>query len=123
MADFSIAFNKVLANEGGYVNDPSDPGGETYKGIARKIFTKWDGWLILDTLKRQSGFPANLEQNIDLQQKVKSFYEVNFWDKVNGDNITNQSIANSIFDFAVNGGVSTSASLAQMVLGEKTNGV
>jgi len=123
MADFSIAFNKVLANEGGYVNDPSDPGGETYKGVARKIFTKWDGWLILDTLKRQSGFPANLEQNTDLQQKIKNFYEVNFWDKVNGDNISNQTVANSIFDFAVNCGVSTSATLTQMVLNEKTDGV
>lgn len=123
MADFNNAFNKVIQHEGGYVNDPSDPGGETYKGVARKIFTKWDGWLLVDTAKRQSGFPANLEQNADLQQRVKNFYELNFWDKVNGDKITNQTIAESIFDFAVNAGVSTSASLAQMVIGQKTDGV
>ena len=123
MADFSTALGKVLDNEGGYVSDPSDPGGETYKGIARKIFNKWDGWLLVDIAKRKSGFPANLEQDTDLQQKIKDFYEVNFWDKVNGDNITNQSVAMSIFDFAVNGGVSTSASLAQMVIGEETDGV
>lgn len=123
MADFSIAFSKVLVNEGGYVNDPSDPGGETYKGIARKIFNKWDGWLLIDTAKRRNDFPSNLEQDVDLQQKVKNFYEVSFWDKVNGDNIKNQNVANSIFDFAVNAGVSTSASLAQMVIGAKTDGV
>ena len=123
MADFSKAFNIVLCNEGGYVNDPSDPGGETYKGIARKIFTKWDGWLLVDTAKRKNDFPANMEQDTDLQQKVKNFYEVNFWDKINGDNITNQNIANSLFDFGVNAGVSTSASLAQMVIGEETDGV
>ena len=122
MADFNNAFNKVIQHEGGYVNDPSDPGGETYKGVARKIFTKWDGWLLVDTAKQKSGFPANLEQNADLQQRVKNFYELNFWDKVNGDKITNQTIAESIFDFAVNAGVSTSASLAQMVIGQKTDG-
>lgn len=58
-----------------------------------------------------------------MQQRVKNFYELNFWDKVNGDKITNQTIAESIFDFAVNAGVSTSASLAQMVIGQKTDGV
>jgi len=123
MADFSTALSKVLDNEGGYVSDPNDPGGETYKGVARKIFTKWDGWLLVDIAKRKSGFPANLEQDTDLQQKIRDFYEVNFWDKVNGDNITNQAVATSIFDFAVNGGVSTSSSLVQMVIGQDTDGV
>ena len=40
MADFKIAFEKVLEQEGGYVNDVNDPGGETYKGVARSIHSK-----------------------------------------------------------------------------------
>ena len=62
MADFTQAFQLMIVHEGGYVNDPDDPGGETYKGVARKIFSKWDGWTKVDTLKRQANFPANLEQ-------------------------------------------------------------
>ncbi len=123
MADFTKAFQLMIAHEGGYVNDPDDPGGETYKGVARKIFSKWDGWPKIDLLKRQSDFPGNLDRDSEIQDAVSHFYQVNFWDKINGDQITNQVIANSIFDFGVNAGVSTSASLAQMVVGADSDGV
>ena len=123
MADFSQALKKVLQREGGYVNDPDDPGGETYKGIARKINSKWDGWTIIDIAHKKSGFPANLESDTDLQEKISSFYNVNYWDRINGDKISNQEVANSIFDFAVNAGVSVSSSLAQMVVGATADGV
>ncbi len=123
MAEFTQAFQLMIAHEGGYGNDPDDPGGETYKGVARKIFSKWDGWTKVDILKRQTGFPANLDKDPELQQNVSDFYRVTFWDKINGDQITNQDIANSIFDFGVNAGSGTSASLAQMVVGAKSDGV
>jgi len=123
MADFSKAFELMIAHEGGYVNDPDDPGGETYKGVARKIFSKWNGWTTIDILKRQSGFPASLDKNEDLQSAISDFYRVNFWDKINGDQISDQRVASSIFDFAVNAGSGTSSSLAQMVVGAKADGV
>jgi len=123
MADFTQAFQLMIVHEGGYVNDPDDPGGETYKGVARKIFSKWDGWTTIDMLKRQSGFPANLDRDPDIQQSVSDFYRITFWDKMNGDQITNQEVASSIFDFGVNGGIGTSSALAQMVVGVKADGV
>ena len=123
MADFTQAFQLMIAHEGGYGNDPDDPGGETYKGVARKIFSKWDGWTKVDILKRQTGFPANLDKDPELQQNVYDFYRVTFWDKMNGDQINNQDIANSIFDFGVNAGIGTSASLAQIVVGATSDGV
>jgi lysozyme family protein len=123
MAEFTKAFQLVIAHEGGYGNDPDDPGGETYKGIARKIFSKWDGWIKIDILKRQTGFPANLDKDVDLQQDVVDFYRVTFWDKMNGDNITNQQVAESVFDFGVNAGLGTSVSLAQMVVQADPDGV
>ena len=123
MAEFAAALEKVLKHEGGYVNDPNDPGGETYKGVARKIHSKWDGWALVDIYKKQNGFPANLDKDGELQKKIKDFYQVNFWNKINADNITNQEVATSIFDFAVNAGVSTSATLAQMVVGALTDGI
>lgn len=122
MADFNKAFQLMIANEGGYVNDPDDPGGETYKGIARKIFSKWEGWTKVDMLKKQANFPTNLDADTELQQNVSDFYQVTFWDKMNGDQINNQEVASSIFDFGVNAGIETSASLAQKVVGVDVDG-
>ncbi len=117
MADINIALQKTLNNEGGYVFDKDDPGGETYKGVARNMNGGWDGWTTIDLLKKQSGFPANLDNNSPLQELIKTFYKTNYWDTIRGDDLTNQNVADSIFDFAVNAGVATSAMLAQMVVG------
>jgi len=123
MADFSVAFQKVLQHEGGYVNDPNDPGGETYKGIAHNMNSKWEGWAIIDVQRKLPDFPKNLDSNVDLQGKVENFYETNYWDRIKGDDITDSDIASSIFDFAVNAGVATSSSLVQMIVDIKPDGV
>src|SRR4051794_33718383 len=109
MGNFSTALQKVLQSEGGYVNDPNDPGGETYKGIARNSNGTWDGWAIIDAQRTQAGFPAILDSNTDIQAKIQDFYQANYWNPVKGDDITNDDIATSIFDFAVNAGVGTSS--------------
>lgn len=123
MADFSPAYTATLQAEGGYVNDPQDPGGETYKGIARKLNSKWDGWITLDLAKQQSDFPANLDRSVELQEKIKAFYKINYWDKLRCDEITDQRIAESIFDFAVNAGAYTSAKLVQFTVDEEPDGI
>jgi lysozyme family protein len=122
MANFANAFAATMKAEGGYVNDPQDPGGETYKGIARKFNSKWDGWITIDMAKRENNFPANLDGNAELQQKIKAFYEVNYWDKMRGDDITDQNIAESVFDFAVNAGTIASSKLAQITVGAEPDG-
>lgn len=123
MAEFKSALKKVLAREGGYSMDPDDPGGETYKGISRKMHSKWSGWGQIDLYKRQPGFPDNLEKDMELQSETELFYQVNFWDKICGDHFADQSVAESIFNFAVNAGVGVSASLAQMVVDAHVDGV
>jgi lysozyme family protein len=123
MAEFQPALQKVLAHEGEYVNDPDDLGGETYKGIARNRHSKWSGWVRIDMSKGQSGFPANLEKDVKLQEEIALFYQVNFWDTLSADNINNQLVANSIFDFGVNAGVQMSALLAQIVVEATADGV
>ena len=123
MADFGTAFELTMAAEGGYVHDPDDPGGETYKGIARARNPKWPGWTEIDLLKNNSNFPNNLDTNPGLQTQVKILYEALYWDKIRGDDIGDQDIAESIFDFAVNAGPRTSAKLAQITVGAKADGV
>jgi lysozyme family protein len=123
MAEFQPALQKVLAHEGAYVNDPDDPGGETYRGIARNMHSKWSGWVCIDLCKLVPGFPANLEKDVELQNHITLFYQVNFWDQLNADKIDSQLIANSIFDFGVNAGVKVSALLAQLVVEADADGV
>jgi lysozyme family protein len=129
MADFKKAFNLMIVHEGGYVNDPDDPGGETYKGVARKMHPGWLGWLIIDLLKKQKGFPDNLhfpnELEIikELNYELSTFYYSQFWSKIKGESILNQAVAESIFDFAVNTGIATSVQLAQTVVKVTPDGV
>ena len=52
MADFHKALKRTAKYEGGYVNDPADAGGETYKGISRRANPKWDGWQLIDAHKK-----------------------------------------------------------------------
>jgi len=123
MANFDKAFERVLKNEGGYVNDPDDAGGETYKGVARNRNPAWVGWIRVDILKQGRGFPANCETDKSLQAAVKELYRVNYWHKIRGDEIDSQAIAQSIFDFGVNAGPILSSRLAQYVCGSKADGV
>lgn len=116
MADFKTAYNKTAINEGGYANDPEDHGGETWKGVARKIFPSWPGWLIVDAAKRQPGFPKSLYAIEGLQDCVDSFYRTNFWNVIKGDQINVQEVANDIYDSAVNMGTGTAIQLVQNTL-------
>ncbi len=113
MADYLRAYERMIRNEGGYklTNVKHDKGGQTYAGIARNRWSKWDGWKFIDTGDTP---PTDL---------VRTFYLDNFWTLVRGDQINGQRVAENIFDFAVNAGVSTAAKLAQIVVGATPDGV
>ena len=40
---FEIAIKEVLHHEGGYVNHPKDPGGETNLGVTKRVYEEWGG--------------------------------------------------------------------------------
>lgn len=109
MADFNIAYKKTAAIEGGYANNSNDRGGETYKGIARKIHPDWKGWTFIDGIKASFGTSAQVinqqaAKNLSLQALVNHFYKVNFWDALNLDSLNSQRVANELYDTAVNMG-------------------
>jgi len=123
MANYKEAIGLILKNEGGYVFDPQDSGGETFKGVSRNNFPNWEGWGIIDSLKKSVGFPKCLLDREDLTILVNDFYKTQFWDKVWGDKINDQEIANSIFDFGVNAGAGTSIKLAQEMCNVVNDGI
>jgi len=69
------ALEALLIEEGGYVNDPVDRGGETYRGISRVHNPRWAGWREVDALKSHHYFPKILEGSSTLNALVTSFYQ------------------------------------------------
>lgn len=116
MANFNIAYQITSAVEGGYSNNPSDNGGETWKGIARKMHSSWSGWELVDKHKQEPDFPSNLYKDADLQNRVLSFYKASQWDVLKLDQVNSQSIANELYDTGVNMGLSTAAKFLQRSL-------
>lgn len=113
MADFVSAFDRMIVNEGGYKlhTVAGDTGGQTYAGIARNKNARWAGWAAIDA----GEVPATA--------LVRDFYKVEFWDRLAGDRINEQRVAENLFDFGVNAGWKTSAKLAQVVVGATPDGV
>ena len=80
MAEFKLAIPITLENEGGYVNDPADPGGETKYGISKR------------------SYPALDIKNLTVEQAT-AIYLRDFWQF---DGIIDQRVANKLFDAYVN---------------------
>lgn len=115
MANFEQAFNKTMEFEGFYSHDPVDPGSETYRGISRRSHPDWPGWARIDQVKIEPGFPA-IVAYLDLDEQVKKIYRENYWEKIKGDVVPNQIIANKLFCFAVNAGNKKAIELLQISL-------
>jgi len=103
------AIIKTIGHEGGYVNDPVDRGGETYRGIARKFWPQWMGWLIIDQQKNSLDFPKNLKHIDTLNEMVVGFYHKNFLLSINLDLIDSGDIVKEVFDSGVNCGSKTAS--------------
>lgn len=121
-SDFLIAYNKTAIVEGGYVNDPADPGKETYKGIARAKHPNWQGWETIDSLlPNKAGMTSReidrvLGQSAQLSEDIKAFYKAEFWDRLNLSRVRFQLIANEVYDSAVNLGTHKPATWLQRSL-------
>lgn len=124
MASFEQAIGKTLLFEGGYSNRPNDSGGETYRGISRKNFPKWEGWTTIDAVKNGGGIMLPLELRLDkdaaLLASVITFYRQNFWAE---DAVTDQPTANKVFDLSVNVGKVHAFKITQIAAGIKADGV
>ena len=92
---FQKALNFVLAQEGGFSNDPDDNGGATNLGITQRVF---NGYLAHKGLK-----PLSVK-NINRLQ-AEEIYRVNYWLKT-GCHKMSPIFAILCFDTAVNMGVS-----------------
>jgi len=116
MANFEQSYAITMGHEGGYDNDPDDVGGETYKGVSRKYYPDWEGWVIIDNAKSGSNFPNNISNNLMLEKMVKLFYRRYYWNLFCGDDVLDQQLANELFDTGVNMGVTRAVDFLQKAL-------
>jgi lysozyme family protein len=122
MADFDPELKRVTSDdvEGGYVFDLDDPGGESYRGLARNRQPGWPGWLLIDAAKQRPGFPENLEADTALQVEVGTFYRA-LWRQFGLDEVDSQCLAGVIFDCAVNQGPSRATMFLQRAMNVTNN--
>ena len=122
MADFDKAFEKTVFNEGGYVNDKDDKGGETYMGISRKHHPNSLIWYIIDKVtakyKKVSDINRELKKDNELISLIKSIYKSDYWNPFDLNKEKSQRLANQIFDSAVNIGVQKTKLLIRRIKNE-----
>jgi len=82
---FRVAVEVVLAHEGGYVNDPWDPGGETKFGISKRSYPTLD------------------IRNLTREQAIE-IYRRDWWDRYGYGRIKSLEVATKVFDLSVNMG-------------------
>lgn len=95
----------LMTNEGGYVNDEDDLGGETYKGIARNRVpgSSWEGWKTIDELKKEGQIKRN-KQFSQLDESVRKFYDENYFNKSRADEFNDWGLAGQYTDAFVHTG-------------------
>lgn len=101
--NFDQAFAKLMEHEGGYVNHPSDPGGETKFGISKR------------------SYPGEDIRNLTAERAAE-IYRRDFWGPAGCDALPAE-VRFDMFDMAVNSGVKAAAKMLQSVVGAVPDGV
>jgi len=100
---FDEAFAKTIGHEGGYVNDPRDPGGETKYGVSKRAY------------------PALNIAALTLAD-AEAIYRRDYWTPAGCDAVPD-AIKADLFDTAVNAGVGRAIRLLQRAVGAAEDGV
>ena len=103
-------FALILKNEGGYVDNPSDPGGATNLGCTKAT---WEAWV---------GHPVTKDDIKALTPNdVMPLYKVKYWDTIKGDDLP-KGVDYAVFDYAINSGPSRAAKTLQSIIGAVADG-
>lgn len=104
--DFDEAFEALIGNEGGYVNDPADPGGETMYGITARV-------------ARAHGYTGAMK---DLPiDEAKDIAKAEYWTPAHCDDVP-IGLRFDLFDTAYNTGVHEAIVLLQRAMSLQADG-
>ena len=117
-SNFEKAITAVLKSEGGFTDDPRDPGNrlpDGRKGCTNLGVTQaaWEAYV---------GHPVSeADMRALTPEKVSPFYKRKFWDVVHGDDLP-IGVDYLSFDFAINAGPGRSIKTLQEALGVTADG-
>ncbi|MDH5633615.1 MAG: hypothetical protein OEZ10_11545 [Gammaproteobacteria bacterium] len=116
MSSFDAAILTVLKHEGGFVDDPADPGGATNYGVSLR-------WLrTLGDLDGDGYLDGDLDHDGDVdasdiramsQSDAENLYRLQWWNRYEYELINDQEVATKIFDMAVNMGAHQAHKIVQ----------
>jgi lysozyme family protein len=109
MNNFKECLDLVLKSEGGWVNNPNDPGGETNLGVTKRV---WEEWV---------GHPVKTLKNLT-KDDVAPLYELKYW-KASYCEVLPRGLDFVVFSMAVNSGPGRSVKLLQSSVGCLPDGV
>lgn len=110
-SSFDTALACVLRQEGGWSDDPRDPGGPTFRGIT------------LATLAAHRGRPVTARELRSItREEVAGIYRSRYWAAVAADQLP-AGVDLAVFDLAVNSGPGRAARTLQAALGLHQDGV
>jgi len=101
---FLTCIEVILRNEGGYINHPSDPGGETKFGICKRYYPDLD------------------IKNLTREKAIEIYYK-DYWLKMNLQGIRKSEVVLELFDMGVNVGIRMATKLAQKLVHAFADGV
>ena len=104
--NYQKCLETILHHEGGYVDHPDDPGGETNLGVTKKVYDEWGGTKNMKDLTVED---------------VAPIYKKNYWDRVKGDELPS-GLDLCVFDFGVNAGTGRAAKYLQNMVGATADG-
>jgi lysozyme family protein len=109
-SNFEQCFALVLKNEGGYVDNPADPGGATNLGCTKAVWEQYIGRSVTkDDIKALT------------PNDVMPLYKAKYWDTIKGDDLP-EGVDYAVFDFAINSGPSRATKALQSVLSVTVDG-
>jgi lysozyme family protein len=104
--NFDECLKMLLHHEGGYVNHPKDPGGETNLGVTKRVYEKWGGTKDMKDLTVED---------------VAPIYKKEYWDRCKCDDLES-GVDWAVFDWAVNSGTGRAAKAIQKICGASQDG-
>tara|TARA_B100000900_G_scaffold353135_1_gene321119 strand:- start:4569 stop:5078 length:510 start_codon:yes stop_codon:yes gene_type:complete len=105
-SNYDKCLETILHHEGGYVNHPKDPGGETNLGVTKRVYQEHGGTKDMKDL---------------VVEDVAPIYKKGYWDRIKGDDLPG-GLDLCVFDFGVNAGPARAAKFLQSMIGTKVDG-
>ena len=117
---FDELFKVLVLDEGGWVNDKDDAGGETYLGVTRRDHPNAKFWATIDYIKKTFGIAGinnRLKDIPDVINEIKGIYKSQYYLASGAAYVNSKLLAQQIFDHAVNAGVGSAILLAYELVG------